>query len=319
MAIDALLLAYVSRSSRVRATFAADPRSAPTMRAVLWSSLRGLLDLSRWPAAVKRAWTGEASLAGALIAFALLALGLFLAASLGTFAGYGLIGAALLILALGLIAVWAWRAAERIRREHRFGVLALALAALPVVASVALLTNVYFGTPRGSHASVQGDVLRIVGGIDGELPSAVARLLAANPQVVRVELTSGGGYMAAGARVGEMIRRRGLATRSVQICASACTVIFVAGRERELASGARLGFHTPQALGFGRNWDSVEPFLERLRQLGAGERFMRRVQDTPPEDMWWPTVAELLENGILSRNDEAGMGVERPPSRSDEL
>ncbi|MDE4913915.1 hypothetical protein PQI07_24905 [Methylobacterium sp. 092160098-2] len=94
-----------------------------------------------------------------------------------------------------------------------------------------------------------GRDLRLAGDLTEGVAARVAALLAAHPQIARLHLTSDGGLVEEGAAIGALVAARGLATYVPDACASACTLIFVRGRTRYLATGGRLGFHAPTRSG----------------------------------------------------------------------
>ena len=62
-----------------------------------------------------------------------------------------------------------------------------------------------------------------------------------------VALSSGGGLLSDGLMLGEMIRSRGLDTTvfAGTYCASSCTIAFMGGKKRTMATQATLMFHSP--------------------------------------------------------------------------
>ena len=69
-----------------------------------------------------------------------------------------------------------------------------------------------------------------------------------NPKARMVFLQSGGGVAYSGARMGEIIRNRGLNTSAFGICASACLLAYLGGKERFKSKDAKIGFHRAVSL-----------------------------------------------------------------------
>jgi hypothetical protein len=123
-----------------------------------------------------------------------------------------------------------------------------------------------------------------------------------SPEVDTLVLTSDGGLVYAARALARLVAENGLATRVEGRCASACVLVFLAGRPRSLAPGAGLGFH-------GYAEQSNVPILniraeeahdrETFRAQGITPAFTERVFATPPQAMWFPTEAELREGGVL--------------------
>lgn len=87
--------------------------------------------------------------------------------------------------------------------------------------------------------------------------AAFRAMLARNPQVRAVHLNSYGGELTEARDMADMVTRRGLSTRVTGTCDSACALIFLAGDDRSLASGATIGFHR-----FSWDADSVRDFFD---------------------------------------------------------
>jgi hypothetical protein len=66
-------------------------------------------------------------------------------------------------------------------------------------------------------------------------------------QIDSIILNGPGGNLEAGYAIAEIVLEHGLATTVPENtdCASACSIIFSAGRERVMENGSRLGFHLP--------------------------------------------------------------------------
>lgn len=136
--------------------------------------------------------------------------------------------------------------------------------------------NDMFGPPIFSHAYLVYD------------------LLAANPQASMIHLNSPGGSVNEARAVQRAIAERGLSTYVSSVCASACTIAFMGGRQRYLAPGARLGFH-------GVSGDDAEEWNEGLRRgliaRGVEPWFADK---TTSDTMWWPSTQELLDANVIT-------------------
>ncbi len=148
------------------------------------------------------------------------------------------------------------------------------------------------------EAIPDGTAIVISGGIRFGIASATARVLDANPNVRRVYLTSPGGWMGPGELLYDLIRRRGLSTYAIIGCESACTVAFAGGRERAMGSLSTLGFHAPDYAGESR---LARDSYRAYREAGFRPSFIARIATVPFDDMWYPTPAELLAAGVLTR------------------
>jgi hypothetical protein len=106
--------------------------------------------------------------------------------------------------------------------------------------------DAYIETGKKSFYTVRGEgkVLQILGDIEVGFADKVQAALDANPDIEVVALGSGGGVVSEAIRAGMMIRDRKLTTQLWNNCYSACPLVFLGGREREIPSPyAKLGFH----------------------------------------------------------------------------
>lgn len=127
------------------------------------------------------------------------------------------------------------------------------------------------------------------------------RALKKAPQARRVVLDSPGGRLYEAHQIAGQVRARGLQTRASADCASACTLVFIAGRQRSVAPAARLGFHRASVPGHNPLHDGIAN--RRLQTLyeeaGLPGTFIHHVLQTPSQRMWFPEVDELVAAGIL--------------------
>lgn len=94
-------------------------------------------------------------------------------------------------------------------------------------------------------------------------------ILAERSNIEAVKLTSEGGSPGAGYQIGRIINDYGLDTVADRECISACTFIFMGGKNRSMTKGSRLGFHH-------LNWGIAEisEFYERMREeMGWNDPF----------------------------------------------
>jgi hypothetical protein len=147
-----------------------------------------------------------------------------------------------------------------------------------------------------------GTELAFVGGINIGAASELAHMLDAAAQVRVLHLNSSGGRIAEAERMGAEVRKRGLITYVSERCESACTHVFLAGRERWIGERAVLGFHRPSSplADQERDGNLIEHERRRLTALGLPRDFIAKVLDTPSDEIWRPSPAELLAAGVIS-------------------
>jgi len=144
-----------------------------------------------------------------------------------------------------------------------------------------------------------GSEAEIAGGIKFGLSSDFEKVLNASRGVRVVHLDSVGGRIGEGEKLYELIKSRGLDTYVDIKCLSACTLAFVAGRQRILKRGAKLGFHRGSFAGE----DQVDGSLERSIYAAAGVSgtFVERAMATKNADMWRPSEPDLISAGVATR------------------
>jgi hypothetical protein len=205
------------------------------------------------------------------------------------------------------------------------GVRAVARAGHDLVASVAgslvlLATAALFLGAELSHWSARGELplvlpdppqpmtvtdgtARITGAISYATLKRLDMTLPLHPELRRIELESDGGHIPAARALAGRIEKAGLDTRATGLCASACTLVFMAGQNRSLAPGAGLGFHAYSLL---RN-DPMHSTAEEeardrsyLARRGVSQQFIARAFATPPDRLWRPSPDALRAAGLLT-------------------
>ena len=160
-------------------------------------------------------------------------------------------------------------------------------------------------TPSFSVALADnGRVIDYHGGVNEGAAAALEKLVNASPKATTVRLQSPGGWVGEGRRLADVVKRYGLKTHVDEGCFSACTLVFLAGRERTAGAAAQVGFHHSRAIGSrvgsaGADGDDDEAKL--YLAAGLSPAFVQQVLNTPSRQMWVPTRRQLLEAGVLTR------------------
>ncbi|MGN6829495.1 RDD family protein [Paucibacter sp. M5-1] len=216
--------------------------------------------------------------------------------------------------------VGAWRAAHAYRRIDGSALwanlarLSLVLSALQMVVSTLFgflpQAGEYWQMARGSDPigqasfklSADGRTLRLDGPIGMGDATRLQKLLAGTAQPVRLfELASPGGRVYEAERMVEQVRKTGAATRAVGGCESACTLVFLAGQQRQLMPGARLGFHRASSGSYNPVFDEVanQELAATYREMGLPEPLIQRTLRTPADSMWYPASDELILHALI--------------------
>lgn len=144
--------------------------------------------------------------------------------------------------------------------------------------------------------------ITITGNLTAGTADRFAAIAAAAPELASVSLDSPGGRMFEGQQLARLIRERGLDTVVDNHCASACTIVLIAGRHRIAGPEAQIGFHQPTFPGLAET--DRDLMIADMRRLygegGISGRFLERVLRVAPDDMWYPTHEEMLAAHVLT-------------------
>lgn len=224
-----------------------------------------------------------------------------------------------------IVAIWqvvgVWRSASNYSnnniRTYWGGVAKFMVFLAAVKLSAQLLTN---GIPQiAEYAKIysgdegvgkykflvlnNGQELEFTGGITFGAAKAFEAFADALTGLKTIRLTSNGGRISEADRIAEQIRRRGLNTYVPTYCVSACTILFLSGRERFVGSSSQLGFHQPDFPGMSpeERRQIIAAEERRLTSLGVSVAFAQKANSTPPSKMWYPTLSELLSERIATK------------------
>jgi hypothetical protein len=140
------------------------------------------------------------------------------------------------------------------------------------------------------------------GGIRTGCADDLRKALEAAPQITVLHINSTGGRIAEARRMSDLVRQRDLITYTSEKCVSAATLVFVAGKERVVAFGARLGFHRSALPGatLVQELEMDAHVHDAMRAANISEAFIKRVLATPSDRMWYPTIEELRDAGVIT-------------------
>lgn len=184
---------------------------------------------------------------------------------------------------------------------------ALALQLVAVAPLAWHLTHFVLGRDTMAAADVRvvgaGREIQLSGTIGFGTAARLEEVLREHPDTAVLRLTSHGGRIGEARRVRKLVAARGLTTVAVGPCFSACTTVFVAGRERVIHEHARLGFHQPGLAGV-TNWfwsDAIEADARAMVAAGVDPGFVDRAKAVRNADLWEPTRDELLAARVVTR------------------
>lgn len=154
--------------------------------------------------------------------------------------------------------------------------------------------------------SEDGSKIYLQGGFGFDISKELEDLIKENPGVDMVVLESQGGWVYEGQKVSEAITNYNLDTATLSYCESACTLAFISGKSRYISQGANLGFHAFST----QVYDSydlmvsgqdplVEWTIELFQNQRVSEEFIDTMFQASNEDMWYPTLNELLSANVV--------------------
>ncbi len=147
-------------------------------------------------------------------------------------------------------------------------------------------------------------LIHLQGGLGFGVSKEVSKILKKNPEIEGIILDSIGGRIYEGRELAKLISAYELDTYSFKGCYSAATIAFIAGEKRFLGIGANLGYHQYQM-----DYEGLDAYIDikeeqakdllLFRQQGVKSEFIERLFETSHDDLWYPTVDEMLDAGVI--------------------
>jgi len=233
-----------------------------------------------------------------------------------------LLGFPLLVVLNVWCIVGAWRAARNYLLDGGSGLwgwlarISLALGALQLLVSVVFgfmpSMGEYWKMARGIDPigqatlslSEDGRSLRLKGTIgmgDGERLRALLDSEGAH-DLRRIELESPGGRVREAEKMATALKRHGHGSRVVGTCASACTLVFLAGNPRQMTPGGRLGFHRASTGTYNPVFEELanQQLASTYRDLGLPDSMIDKTLHTPSRSMWFVPHDELRSHSLIA-------------------
>jgi len=116
----------------------------------------------------------------------------------------------------------------------------------------------------------------------------------AGKPVTSVRLNSAGGNLLEGARLADVVRSAKVSTNVGQnaTCASACFLVFAAGETKYAYVRARIGVHGASENGT-ESRKATKAMARIAEELDVPESIIRRMVNTPPNDVTWLSLNDL--------------------------
>jgi hypothetical protein len=216
----------------------------------------------------------------------------------------------IVILAVVWQSVGTWRSAARVKRlrgKRFWPVVAQVMTVLGLLSNANLIRIHAVPAISDAEAYVEGDpnlgvhgvrILRggaeieVSGPFTWNLAQQLQAVLTRAPTARVVHLDSLGGRVGVALNIADIISAHHLDTYVDHLCASACTLAFLAGRQRWIGERGRLGFHSGTVAG-AVNRIANAGFRRWYERDGLPSAFLDHVFRTPSKELWFPTRDEL--------------------------
>jgi hypothetical protein len=178
--------------------------------------------------------------------------------------------------------------------------------------SCALVANSAELSPKGTKND--GVIISLSGEIkerDGaKLEASLENAKNLGLHVSALVLDSPGGLISVGASMAKLVRSNQLKTivNDGAICASACFMVFAAGKERFSGENAKIGVHSAVNPEFGENDNAKSATIDMTRflsELGVPSLILGKLVTTRPSEIAWLTPEDLQSMRI---------NIVRPPT-----
>ncbi|MBT3226353.1 MAG: hypothetical protein HOC09_00090 [Deltaproteobacteria bacterium] len=148
--------------------------------------------------------------------------------------------------------------------------------------------------------------IQIQGNLGFGISDDVRIILTEKPDIKGIILNSGGGRIYEARKLSKLIIDHKLNTYSFKECFSACTIVYISGKKRYLGEGANLAFHKYSTHKNGL--DAIIDIKEEQRKdlklfkfRGIEQKFLEQIYSAANDDIWLPTVNELLKSGVVHK------------------
>ena len=140
------------------------------------------------------------------------------------------------------------------------------------------------------------------GGLRAGSARELEKILAAVPQAKVLHIESIGGRIIEAKEMSTLVRARQMTTYTSERCLSAATLVLMSGKERVIATDAKIGFHSGNFPGL--TSEQMREMNSEVRSImqaaGVSASFISRVLSTPPDQMWYPTFEEMRSAGVIT-------------------
>lgn len=184
----------------------------------------------------------------------------------------------------------------------------LAVAMVMIVDLTTLVSNTTGANPLPEQKpvtlKVDGDAILIEGFIGFRTHTALRSLLEdSKTQYRKVRLNSDGGRIFAARAMANLLILHNIDTEVTGRCASACTLVFLAGTQRKLPQGAKLGFHQylqTSGIQFLNTSEEQAKDSVYFKSRGVSDAFIADMFQAKHQDIWFPAHRDLLRARVIT-------------------
>jgi hypothetical protein len=140
------------------------------------------------------------------------------------------------------------------------------------------------------------------GGLRAGSAKELEKILAAVPQAKVLHIESIGGRILEAKAMSTLVRARQMTTYTSERCLSAATLVLMSGKERVIATDAKVGFHAGNFPGLTSEQmrEMNDATRTTMQAAGVSASFISRVLSTPNGQMWYPTYEEMRAAGVIT-------------------
>jgi hypothetical protein len=178
---------------------------------------------------------------------------------------------------------------------QKWGIALCALLNAGLALSLSIATAAEIKSVNLKDDSVEISVSGTIASGDADLVAArIKAATDAGKLVTSVRLNSDGGNLLEGVRLAAVVRSAKLSTNVGQnaTCASACFLVFAAGDPKSAYIHARIGVHGASEEG-NESRKATVAMARIAEELTVPSSIIRRMVNTPPNDMTWLSLNDL--------------------------
>lgn len=135
----------------------------------------------------------------------------------------------------------------------------------------------------------------------------IAEMLEGGGESKTLVLSSPGGNVFEARDMAREVQRNDVNTHVTNECNASCLLVYLAGTQRSLGPGAKLGLHS-----YGLDFSQLLPHVSPLKELrtdqqyflqrGVSPWFVAKAFELDRDAIWYPSRQELIDAGVVTEN-----------------